>query len=122
MCARHFDIATGACSSLYTEDARFPTIRAAIHTRLGLTRKINIPAWIGFAAKAVIGGVLLWFVITRIPFHDALSVASTIPVPAMVAIVALYFLAHAVNAAKLHVFLPHLSLWQSFRFTKTRVV
>lgn len=63
------------------------------------------------------GGALLWFVIARIPLGDALAVASTIDLQTGATVAALYFLAHAVNAAKLQVFLPHLPLWQALRFT-----
>ena len=70
-----------------------------------------------FILKALIGGGLLAFVISRIPLQDALSVAVTIDPATLAVAVALYFLAHAVNAAKLQVFLPDLSIWQAWRFT-----
>jgi glycosyltransferase 2 family protein len=75
-----------------------------------------------FALKAVIGGALLWFITTRVPFHDALSVAASLDPAIVVVAIALYLLAHAVNAAKLVVFLPGLSLWQSWRFTMIGVL
>ncbi|MGE3477603.1 MAG: lysylphosphatidylglycerol synthase transmembrane domain-containing protein [Rhodospirillaceae bacterium] len=75
-----------------------------------------------FALKAVIGAALLWFVIARIPLGEALTAAVSLD-PGVVALAAaLYFLAHAVNAVKLKVFLPDLSLWQSWRFTMIGVL
>lgn len=70
-----------------------------------------------FGLKALIGGGLLWFLATRIPFGEALSVASSIDPRVLGGAIALYLLAHTVNAAKLQLFLPGLSLWQAWRFT-----
>ncbi|MCA0199321.1 MAG: flippase-like domain-containing protein [Proteobacteria bacterium] len=75
-----------------------------------------------FALKAVIGAGLLWFVIARIPLGEALTAAMTLDPGAIALAVLLYFLAHAVNAVKLQVFLPDLSLWQSWRFTMIGVL
>ena len=70
-----------------------------------------------FLLKAIIGGSLLAFVISRIPLQDALSVAVTINPLTLTAAVVMYVLAHTVNAVKLQVFLPGLSFWQAWRFT-----
>lgn len=75
-----------------------------------------------FALKALIGGTLLWVVISRVPLADALSVASSLD-PAIIGLaVLLYLLAHAVNSAKLQLFLPGLSVWQAWRFTMIGVL
>lgn len=79
-------------------------------------------AFLAFLAKAVVGGLLLGLVIAAIPLGDALSVAVTLDPTVMAVVVALYFLAHLVNAAKLQVFLPRLSLWQAWRFTMIGVL
>jgi uncharacterized membrane protein YbhN (UPF0104 family) len=70
-----------------------------------------------FALKAVIGGGLLWFLTTRIPLQDALSVAGSLPPVIIAAAILFYLLAHAVNAAKLQLFLPGLSYGQAWRYT-----
>lgn len=75
-----------------------------------------------FALKAVIGAGLLWFVIARIPLGEALTAAAALEPGVLALAAALYFLAHAVNAVKLQVFLPNLSLWQSWRFTMIGVL
>lgn len=67
--------------------------------------------------KALVGAGLLWFLSTRVPLADALSVASSVDPGVLAAAILLYLLAHTVNAAKLQVFLPGLSLWQAWRFT-----
>ena len=67
--------------------------------------------------KALVGGGLLWFLSTRIPLADALSVASSVDPGVIAVAILLYLLAHTVNAAKLRVFLPGLTLWQAWRFT-----
>ena len=67
--------------------------------------------------KALVGGGLIWFLSTRIPLTDALSVASSVDPLVIAVAILLYLLAHGVNAAKLQVFLPGLSLWQAWRFT-----
>jgi uncharacterized membrane protein YbhN (UPF0104 family) len=79
-------------------------------------------AFATFTLKAAIGAGLLWYVVTRIPLADALAVASTLDPITIAAVLILYFLAHAVNAAKLQIFLPQLSLWQAWRFTMIGVL
>jgi uncharacterized membrane protein YbhN (UPF0104 family) len=75
-----------------------------------------------FALKAVVGGGLLWLVISRVPLEDALSVALSLhPVIVGLAIL-LYLLAHTVNSVKLRLFLPGLSIWQAWRFTMIGVL
>jgi hypothetical protein len=64
--------------------------------------------------KALVGGGLLWFLSTRIPLADALSVASSVDPGVIAVALLLYLLAHTV---KLRVFLPGLTLWQAWRFT-----
>jgi uncharacterized membrane protein YbhN (UPF0104 family) len=75
-----------------------------------------------FALKAVIGAGLLWFVIARIPLGEAFTAAASLDPGVIILAAALYFLAHAVNAVKLRVFLPDLSLWQAWRFTMIGVL
>jgi uncharacterized membrane protein YbhN (UPF0104 family) len=75
-----------------------------------------------FALKAAIGAGLLWFVIARIPLGEALTAAAALHPGVIALAIFLYFLAHSVNAAKLRIFLPDLSLWQSWRFTMIGVL
>lgn len=75
-----------------------------------------------FAVKAIVGGGLLAFVISRVPISDALSAASGLDPRTVGLAVLLYLLAHAVNAAKLAVFLPGLTLWHAWRFTMIGVL
>jgi len=75
-----------------------------------------------FALKALAGAGLLWLVIARIPLADAFSSASSLDPYIMVLAVLLYLLAHAVNAAKLALFLPGLTLWRAWRFTMIGVL
>jgi uncharacterized membrane protein YbhN (UPF0104 family) len=70
-----------------------------------------------FSLKAAVGGGLLWFLTTRIPLDDALSVAGSLHPVIIAAAILFYFLAHAVNAAKLQLFLSGLSYWQAWRYT-----
>jgi len=70
-----------------------------------------------FALKAVVGGGLLWFLTTRIPLDDALSIAASLHPLIVATAILLYLLAHAVNAAKLQLLLTGLSYGQAWRYT-----
>lgn len=87
-----------------------------------MSQKPTVRLALIFALKALVGGLLLALVITKIPLQDALSVATTLDPTIIVVTLGLYFLAHVINAAKLQVFLPHLSLWQAWRFTMIAVL
>ncbi len=72
--------------------------------------------------KTGISAALLALVLSRVPLREA-AVAAAGMAPVAVALSILgYFAAHVINAAKLRVLLPGLSLWQSWRFTMIGVL
>ena len=72
--------------------------------------------------KIGISVALLALVLSRVPLQEALAAAAGLtPAAAALAILS-YFAAHAVNAGKLRVLLPGLSLWQAWRFTMIAVL
>jgi hypothetical protein len=70
-----------------------------------------------FAAKLAVSAALLAFILRRVPLDAALDAARALPVSAAGLAVVLYFAAHGINAVKLRLFLPELSLAQALRFT-----
>ncbi|MDX2223074.1 MAG: lysylphosphatidylglycerol synthase domain-containing protein [Rhodospirillaceae bacterium] len=74
-------------------------------------------AWVWFALKAVIGGGLLAFMLSRVSLGDSLAALSGVSAAAWVLALVLAVIAHAVNAAKLCGFIPGFAFWPSLRFT-----
>jgi uncharacterized membrane protein YbhN (UPF0104 family) len=72
--------------------------------------------------KLAVGLFLLGLVALRVPLDGAAAAAGLLTPAAVIAAVALYFAAHAVNAVKLRVLLPQLSLGRSWRFTMIAVL
>ncbi len=82
----------------------------------------SIPPSISFVAKFSIGAALLALVLMRVPLDGVLVALSRLQ-PADVALaVLLYFAAHGVNAMKLRLLLPQLSVRQALRFTMIAVL
>lgn len=74
------------------------------------------------ALKIGVSVALLALVLTRVPLAEAWAAAREL-VPGIAALSVLgYFAAHVINAAKLRVLLPGLSLWQAWRFTMIGVL
>ena len=74
------------------------------------------------ALKIGISVALLALVLSRVPLHEAWAAAAgLVPQTAALSVVG-YFAAHVINAAKLRVLLPGLSLWQAWRFTMIGVL
>ncbi len=72
--------------------------------------------------KVGVSAALLALVLSRVPLREAAAAAADMA-PAAVALSILgYFAAHVINAAKLRVLLPGLSLWQAWRFTMIGVL
>lgn len=77
---------------------------------------------ITLALKIGVSVALLALVLTRVPLHEAWAAAQKLaPGLAALSVVA-YFTGHTINAAKLRVLLPGLSLWQAWRFTMIGVL
>ncbi len=74
------------------------------------------------AAKLAIGVTLLTVVAARTPLPDAMSSLKALPSSALVVAVILYFTAHGLNALKLRLFLPELTILQAWRFTMIAVL
>lgn len=74
------------------------------------------------ALKIGISVALLALVFSRVPLREAWAAATgLVPQTAALSVVG-YFVAHVINAAKLRVLLPGLSLWQAWRFTMIGVL
>lgn len=72
--------------------------------------------------KVGVSAALLALVLSRVPLREAMAAAADVaPVAASLSVVG-YFTAHVINAAKLRVLLPGLSLWQAWRFTMIGVL
>ncbi len=77
---------------------------------------------LSYAAKIGVGSALLILVLMRIPLDGVWVALSRLkPVDVALAVV-LYFAAHGVNALKLRLLLPELSIRQSLRFTMIAVL
>ncbi len=72
--------------------------------------------------KIGISVALLALVLSRVPLQEALAAAAGLTPSAAALAILSYFAAHAVNAGKLRVLLPGLSLWQAWRFTMIAVL
>lgn len=82
----------------------------------------TIPPSISLAAKIGVGSALLILVLMRVPLDGVLVAFSQLrPVDVALAVV-LYFVAHGVNALKLRLLLPQLSVRQALRFTMIAVL
>ena len=82
----------------------------------------TIPPSISLAAKIGVGSALLILVLMRVPLDGVLVAFSQLrPVDVALAVV-LYFAAHGVNALKLRLLLPQLSVRQALRFTMIAVL
>ena len=79
-------------------------------------------AAITLVLKIGISAALLALVLSRVPLQEALAAAGGLTPQATALAILFYFVAHVVNAAKLRVLLPGLSLWQSWRFTMIAVL
>ena len=77
---------------------------------------------ISFAAKTVVGAVLLAAVLMRVPIDGVFVVLGRLTPVDAAAVIALYFAAHGVNALKLRLLLPQLSVRQAVRFTTIAVL
>ena len=60
--------------------------------------------------------------VSRVPLAEVTAAASRLTPAAAGVAVAAYFAAHMINAAKLRVLLPSLTLWQAWRFTMIGVL
>ncbi len=74
-----------------------------------------------FVLKLIIGLAILSVILVRVDLRAIWSAATEVSPSVIVGAVALYFVAHFINAVKLRIFLPHLSLRQSVRFTMIAV-
>ncbi len=70
-----------------------------------------------FILKLVIGLAILAFVLTRVDTGSIWSAVTALSPTTLVIALLLTFVAHFINAVKLRIFLPHLSMGQSVRFT-----
>ena len=70
-----------------------------------------------FVLKLVIGLAILSLVLMRVDVGSIWSATTALDSSAIVIALLLTFVAHFINAVKLRIFLPHLSLAQSVRFT-----
>ena len=77
---------------------------------------------LGLTLKVGISAALLALVLSRVDLGEAITAAAGLTPAAGVLATVVYFAAHAVNAAKLRVLLPGLSLWQAWRFTMIAVL
>jgi uncharacterized membrane protein YbhN (UPF0104 family) len=77
---------------------------------------------LGLGLKVGISVALLALVLSRVGLKEALTAAAGLTPAAGALATLVYFAAHAVNAAKLRVLLPGLSLWQAWRFTMIAVL
>lgn len=77
---------------------------------------------ITLALKAGVSVALLALVLSRVPLREAGAAAARLLPQAAGLSVFGYFVAHVINAAKLRVLLPGLSLWQAWRFTMIGVL
>ena len=77
---------------------------------------------LGLTLKVGISAALLALVLSRVDLGEAIAAAAGLTPAAGVLATVVYFAAHAVNAAKLRVLLPGLSLWQAWRFTMIAVL
>ncbi len=77
---------------------------------------------LGLSLKIGISVALLALVLSRVDLGGALAAAAGLTPAAGALATAVYFAAHVVNAAKLRVLLPGLSLWQAWRFTMIAVL
>ena len=81
-----------------------------------------LPSSIAFVVKLVIGVAVLAFVLARVELSGILAAARGLQFTTLIAALALYFMAHGINALKLRLLLPQLSLFQSWRFTMIAVL
>ncbi len=72
--------------------------------------------------KIVVGLALLGLVLSRVPLKDAFNALAALSPVAVAGAVGLYFTAHFINALKLRVLMPDLSIRQSWRFTMIAVL
>lgn len=72
--------------------------------------------------KLGISVALLALVLSRVDLKEALAAAAGLTPAAGALATVVYFAAHVVNAAKLRVLLPGLTLWQAWRFTMIAVL
>ena len=70
-----------------------------------------------FILKLVIGLAILALVLTRVDAGSIWSAITALSPTTLVIALLLTFVAHFINAVKLRIFLPHLSMGQSVRFT-----
>jgi uncharacterized membrane protein YbhN (UPF0104 family) len=70
-----------------------------------------------FILKLVIGLAILAFVLMRVDVDSIWSATAALSPTTLVIALALTFVAHFINAVKLRIFLPHLSIGQAVRFT-----
>ena len=77
---------------------------------------------LSLALKLAVSAGLLALVLSRVPLAEIRAAASQLTPQAATLAIAAYFAAHLVNAAKLRVLLPSLSLWQAWRFTMIGVL
>lgn len=74
-------------------------------------------AWAWFAAKIVVSAVLMAAMLTQVSFGAAIDAAKNLSIFSLILATAIVIVAHVVNARRLCVFLPGLSLLRSLRFT-----
>src|SRR5690349_1056092 len=79
-------------------------------------------SFLATAAKLVLGAGLFFLVISRVPMAEVWTAAKGVPPLTIAALIVLYFAAHTVNAVRLHVLLPGLSLKQAWRFTMIAIL